>query len=357
MTDEKQIIAIVHHIEKLLAGNNYDDVGDHLAVLEDMDMTVELLQATEAVTTVYRVLKCFPAKNLKKKARLVLSKWKALFKNNYRTSKHNQDGFSVTMVDSQKSNLFAERQVETFLEPSVSEVFYLANVSQSVTVPKEVVNNAMDSHINAAQGDNPAVHSGLFTHDLNPQGKEHQLLVLRTKCTELLHQALAGSTACQGKEHEATFVLAKEIEQHIFLAHASNEKKYKVCIRSKVSNLKNPKHPHLSQCLFSGTLSPKEFVQMTALEMASDERKRLRALYTESAVLEHQLPQSTEGTPTNKLKCRQCENFNCTVKAIPRGTLFLPGWVQNGKPDDDLMTFVICNVCGEKWYNNGWVCL
>lgn len=179
---------------------------------------------------------------------------------------------------------------------------------------------------------------------------------LRCKCTDLLYKALTGS-AKDEEETDKWLELSKEIEEHVFALHSKNDKKYKNCIRSKISNLKNPKSCNLKHNLFSGTLSPKAFAEMTVMEMASDELKQLRALYTESSIQEHQLPQVINGTQTNKIKCRRCEKSDCTVTMIARGTLFLPGWVRSTNPDEQMLTFVICNECGEQWYHSRWICL
>ncbi|ERE65901.1 transcription elongation factor A and central domain-containing protein [Cricetulus griseus] len=154
-------------------------------------------------------------------------------------------------------------------------------------------------------------------------------------------------------ERKHIIARASLIEQ---LVSKSNIKKYKICIRSKVANLNNPKNSHLQQKLLSGTMSAREFAEMTVLDMANEELKQLRASYTESSIQEHHLPQTVEGTQTNKIKCRRCEKYNCKITVIARGTLFLPSWVQNSNPDEQ-MTYVICNECGEQWYHSNWVCL
>lgn len=357
MNVKKEIITRVHLIQKLLTEKDYEDIKCHLAELEIADVTVELLQETDMVTAVYRVLKTCPSRNLKKKAKFLLSKWKVRYRSIYHGSTHLQNGISQGKKKGDEENIqpLAEEPTEASLEHSSIKVLHSYPLPLQ-SVQKEAY-SALKIDLSLGQGDNPSCHLELMKNVVTPQEKEHNMASLRTKCTELLYQALADSITSQANEEEVIWDLAKKIEEDVFSAHANNDKKYKICIRSKVSNLKNPKNPHLRQHLFSGALSPKEFVKMTALEMASDELRRLRASYTELSVLEHQLPHGVEGTTTNKIKCRRCDNFNCTVTVIPRGTLFLPGWVQNGKPDDDLMTFVICNVCGEKWYNNGWVCL
>ncbi|KPP65330.1 transcription elongation factor A N-terminal and central domain-containing protein-like, partial [Scleropages formosus] len=147
--------------------------------------------------------------------------------------------------------------------------------------------------------------------------------------------------------------LAHAIEEHIFALHGQNERKYKSCVRSKVANLRNPKSTHLRQELLCGELGAERFAQMSSAEMAGEELRRLRAEYTEQGISQHQLPQPVEGTSTRKVRCRRCEGFNCHVTRIPRGTLFLPGWVRSGSPDEE-MTFVTCNTCGQQWYHSGW---
>uniref|UniRef100_A0A8C5X050 Transcription elongation factor A N-terminal and central domain containing n=1 Tax=Malurus cyaneus samueli TaxID=2593467 RepID=A0A8C5X050_9PASS len=183
---------------------------------------------------------------------------------------------------------------------------------------------------------------GTSSNILVPSQTDKNMVSLRCKCVDLLYKALIGS-AKEEEEAVKWLELAKEIEEHIFALHAKNDKKYKNCIRSKISNLKNPKNCHLKHNLFSGTLSPKAFAEMTVMEMASDELKQLRALYTKSSVQEHQLPQVINGTQTNKIKCRRCEKFD--------------SWVRNTNPDEQMLTYVICNECGEQWYHSRWNCL
>uniref|UniRef100_A0A8C0HQ73 Transcription elongation factor A N-terminal and central domain containing n=1 Tax=Buteo japonicus TaxID=224669 RepID=A0A8C0HQ73_9AVES len=285
MSDQKNIVHRAHCIEKLLSENNFQDIEDHLKELEDVVMTTEYLQGTEVAKAVYRVLKSCPSAELKKKAKQLLSRWKALYKNNYAAS-------SKTLLAS-----FEEQHTDN-------------------------------------EDSKPPVKEASLQQDL--------MRALRCKCTDLLYKALTGS-ARDEEETDKWLELSKEIEEHIFALHAKNEKKYKNCIRSKVSNLKNPKSCHLKHKLFSGTLSPKAFAEMTVMEMASDELKQLRALYAQSSVREHQLPQVINGTQTNKIKCRRCEKFDC--------------WVRNTNPDEQMLTYVICNECGEQWYHSRWICL
>ncbi|NXG00799.1 TEANC protein, partial [Sakesphorus luctuosus] len=359
MSDQKNIVHRAHCIEKLLSENNLQDIEDHLKVLEDVDMTTEDLQGTEVAKAVYRVLKSSPSGGLKKRAKQLLSKWKALYKNNCVQSMQVKKAVSVFVKEEIEDGRVVPREQPLSEGPCQQEA--LGGTSSSILVPSETVNNALWNNAEGSMNQLSFEEQHTVNEDSKSVVKEASLQqdpmrALRCKCTDLLYKALIGSA----KEEEETvkwLELSKEIETHVFALHAKNDKKYKNCIRSKISNLKNPKNYHLKHNLFTGTLSPKAFAEMTVMEMASDELKQLRALYTESSVQEHQLPQVINGTQTNKIKCRRCEKFDCTVTMIARGTLFLPGWVRNTNPDEQMLTYVICNECGEQWYHSRWICL
>ncbi|XP_062457087.1 transcription elongation factor A N-terminal and central domain-containing protein [Rhea pennata] len=360
MSDQKIIVHRAHCIEKLLSENNFQDIENHLKALEGINMTVEYLQGTEAAKTVYRILKSCPSAVLKKKAKHLLSRWKALYKNNHVHSMQVKKSGSMYLEEDNERNVIPKEQS---LSDGACQQEVLDATSSRILVPSQNI----DKNLHNDPESNVDNQLSLFEKQHTSNGDSKPLVdesslqqghmkALRYKCTDLLYKALTDSTEDE-KEIKKWLKLSKEIEEHVFALHAKNDKKYKNCIRSKISNLKNPKSCHLKHNLSTGTLSPKAFAEMTVMEMASDELKQLRALYTESSVQEHQLPQVINGTQTNKIKCRRCEKFDCTVTMIARGTLFLPGWVRNTNPDDQMMTYVICKACGEQWYHSRWVCL
>ncbi|KFV85776.1 Transcription elongation factor A N-terminal and central domain-containing protein [Struthio camelus australis] len=360
MSDQKNIVHRAHCIEKLLSDNNFQDIENHLKELEGIDMTVEYLQGTDAAKAVYRVLKSCPSAVLKKKAKHLLFKWKALYKNNHVHSMQVKKSDSVYLEEDDQHLSVVPREQTRLAGPCQQELLDATKILvPSQSVAKNVVYNGPESNMDHQLSPFEERHTN--NADSKPLVDEASLQqdhikALRCKCSDLLYKALTGSA--EDKEETSKWLeLSKEIEEHIFALHAKNEKKYKNCIRSKISNLKNPKSCHLKHNLSSGTLSPKAFAEMTVMEMASDELKQLRALYTETSLQEHQLPQVINGTQTNKIKCRRCEKFDCTVTVIARGTLFLPSWVRNTNPDDQMLTYVICNACGEQWYHSRWVCL
>ncbi|NXI93645.1 TEANC protein, partial [Psophia crepitans] len=360
MSDQKNIVHRAHCIEKLLSENNFQDIEDHLKELEDVDMTTEYLQGTEAAKAVYRVLKSCPSVDLKKRAKQLLSRWKGLYKNDCLQSV--QVKKSVSMPVKEEIEHLSVVPREQLLSEGPCQQEALDATSSKILVPSQTVINVLrndgEGSVNQLSSfeeqHTDSKDSKPLVNEASPQ--QDQMRGLRCKCTDLLYKALTGS-ARDEEETNKCLELSKEIEEHVFALHAKNDKKYKNCIRSKISNLKNPKSSHLKHNLLSGTLSPKAFAEMTVMEMANDELKQLRALYTESSVQEHQLPQGINGTQTNKIKCRRCEKFDCTVTTIARGTLFLPGWVRSTNPDEQMLTYVICNECGEQWYHSRWICL
>ncbi|KAM6293628.1 transcription elongation factor A N-terminal and central domain-containing protein [Porphyrio hochstetteri] len=360
MSDQKNIVHRAHCIEKLLSENNFQDIEDHLKELEDVDMTIEYLQGTEVAKAVYRALKSCPSAELRKKAKQLLSRWKGLYKSNCVQSVQVKKPVSLT-VKEEIEHLSVVPGEQSLSEGPCQQEASDATSSKSVAPSQTVKNVVCDD----AEGSVNQLSSSEEQHADNKDPippvseaslQQDPMRALRWKCRDLLYKALAGPAAGE-EETDKRLELAKEIEEHVFALHAKNDKKYKNCIRSKISNLKNPKSCHLKHNLFSGALSPKAFAEMTAMEMASDELKQLRALYTESSVQEHQLPQVISGTQTNKIKCRRCEKSDCSVTTIARGALFLPGWVRSTNPDEQMLTYVICNACGEQWYHSRWVCL
>ncbi|XP_060089967.1 transcription elongation factor A N-terminal and central domain-containing protein [Heteronotia binoei] len=353
MSNKAIVVSRADCIEKLLSEKNYQNISSHLAYLEAIDMTIDCLQETDIAKAVYRILKNCPSVVLKNKAKHLLSKWKTLYKNHLHQSEQ------VKPVLSDNGNESSDH-IQVILKGANSSEKLTQNEILGTTRPTNCLpseGHSKDIEI-TVQKDNMIQPSLLERSGPVNETNPHQdhMAAMRYKCTELLYEALIDSST-SNEDTEQHHNIAKDIEQHIFELYSKNDKKYKNCIRSKVSNLKNPKNSHLKHSLFEGTLNPKAFANMSVMEMAHDELKHLRASYTESSVREHQLPQITNGTRTNKIKCRRCEKFDCTVTVIARGVLFLPSWVRNTNADEQMMTYVICNGCGEQWYHSRWICL
>ncbi|XP_033835277.1 transcription elongation factor A N-terminal and central domain-containing protein [Periophthalmus magnuspinnatus] len=294
--DTKDVLQIVLQIDRLNEQRRYSDVLVLLSDLGKRHVSAEQLETTDTIKVLYRVLKSCKNNNVKKILKSILAKWKKEYSKE-RDLKLEQLG---------KTDLASKSEIEPTVEQKVN-------------------------------------HSETVSSNLSP---------VRSKCVQLLLSALC----VQPSDHNQTSKLAEDIEHHIYETHKSNTPKYKSCVRSKISNLKNPKSGHLREGLLNGSLSPKVFAAMSTEEMASPDLKQLRQEYSFQSVNERQLPQSVEGTPTQKIRCKRCDSMECRVTQVSRGALFLPAWVKQSGPDDS-MTFVTCSACGQQWYHNNWVCL
>ncbi|ROJ29298.1 Transcription elongation factor A protein 3 [Anabarilius grahami] len=165
---------------------------------------------------------------------------------------------------------------------------------------------------------------------------------IRDKCIEMLTAALRTDddfkdygTNCEG--------MAAEIEDHILCGHywlteiKATDMKYKNRVRSRISNLKDPKNPNLRKNVLAGAIELSRIATMTAEEMASDELKQLRNVLTQEAIREHQMAK-TGGTTTDLLQCGKCRKKNCTYNQV-----------QTRSADEPMTTFVLCNECGNRW--------
>nr|XP_021140802.1 transcription elongation factor A protein 3 isoform X2 [Columba livia] len=159
---------------------------------------------------------------------------------------------------------------------------------------------------------------------------------VRDKCIEMLTAALRMDDDYKefGVNCEK---MASEIEDHIFQELKSTDMKYRNRVRSRISNLKDPKNPGLRRNVLCGAIAPDLIARMTAEEMASDELKELRNAMTQEAIREHQMAK-TGGTVTDLFQCGKCKKKNCTYNQV-----------QTRSADEPMTTFVLCNECGNRW--------
>ncbi|XP_059920664.1 serine/arginine repetitive matrix protein 1-like isoform X4 [Gadus macrocephalus] len=131
--------------------------------------------------------------------------------------------------------------------------------------------------------------------------------------------------------------MAVDIEDHIYQEIRATDMRYKNRIRSRISNLKDPKNPGLRRNVLAGYIEMTRIASMSAEEMASDELKQLRNVLTQEAIREHQMAK-TGGTTTDLLQCSKCRKKNCSYNQV-----------QTRSADEPMTTFVLCNECGNRW--------
>eukprot|EP00064_Thunnus_orientalis_P011256 superscaffoldBa00001608_g11286 len=177
---------------------------------------------------------------------------------------------------------------------------------------------------------------------------------IRDKCIEMIAAALRTDNDYRdfGTNCDS---MAAEIEDHILQYTQWNEffldfvvaliyqeikatdMKYKNRVRSRISNLKDPKNPGLRRNVLAGSIELSRIATMSAEEMASDELKQLRNVLTQEAIREHQMAK-TGGTTTDLLQCGKCKKKNCTYNQV-----------QTRSADEPMTTFCLCNECGNRW--------
>ncbi|XP_050932049.1 transcription elongation factor A protein 3 isoform X2 [Lates calcarifer] len=159
---------------------------------------------------------------------------------------------------------------------------------------------------------------------------------IRDKCIEMLAAALRTDNDYRdfGANCDS---MAAEIEDHIYQEIKATDMKYKNRVRSRISNLKDPKNPGLRRNVLAGSIELSRIATMSAEEMASDELKQLRNVLTQEAIREHQMAK-TGGTTTDLLQCGKCKKKNCTYNQV-----------QTRSADEPMTTFVLCNECGNRW--------
>ncbi|KAM8826255.1 transcription elongation factor A protein 3 isoform 2-T2 [Synchiropus picturatus] len=159
---------------------------------------------------------------------------------------------------------------------------------------------------------------------------------VRDKCIEMLAAALRTDNDYKDFSSNCDS-MAAEIEHHIYQETRAVDMKYKNRVRSRISNLKDPKNPGLRRNVLAGSIDLGRIATMTSEEMASDELKELRNVLTQEAIREHQMAK-TGGTTTDLLQCGRCKKRNCTYNQV-----------QTRSADEPMTTFVLCNECGNRW--------
>ncbi|XP_053310428.1 transcription elongation factor A protein 3-like [Spea bombifrons] len=159
---------------------------------------------------------------------------------------------------------------------------------------------------------------------------------VRDKCVEMIASALKTDDDYKqfGTNCER---LGFEIEECIYKEMKVTDMKYRNRVRSRISNLKDPKNPSLRRNVLCRVVTPQNIAIMTAEEMASDELRELRNTLTQEAIREHQMAK-TGGTQTDLLQCDKCKKKNCTYNQV-----------QTRSADEPMTTFVLCNECGHRW--------
>lgn len=259
---EDEVMKIAKRLDKMASGSSDDQTQalDLLRNLQELPITLEILQRTRIGMTVNSLRKSSNDEEVITLAKVLIKSWKKL----------------LSGTPSSKEAPAKEP------EPKPS-----ASAKQST---------AASGRPNAKQTSFPADTTN----------------AVRLKCRELLSSALKCEDMPEGCNTDS---LAAKIEESIYNEFGDTNNKYKNRVRSRVSNLKDSKNPALRLNVLHGAIEPERIARMTAEEMASDDMKQLRQRLTKEAINDHQMA-TTGGTKTDLLKCGKCKKNNCTYNQV-----------------------------------------
>lgn len=343
---EEELLRIAKKLEKMVARKKTEGALDLLKKLNSCQMSIQLLQTTRIGVAVNGVRKHCSDKEVVSLAKVLIKNWKRLL-DSPRTTKGEREAREKAKKKEKglgssgwkpEAGLSPPRKKEGG-EPKTrrDSVDSRSSTTSSPKRPSLERSNSSRSKV-----ETPKTPSSPSTPTFAPAAV--CLLApcyltgdsVRDKCVEMLSAAL--KVEDDFKDYGVNCdKLASEIEDHIYQELKSTDMKYRNRVRSRISNLKDPRNPGLRRNVLSGAISPELIAKMTAEEMASDELRELRNAMTQEAIREHQMAK-TGGTTTDLLRCSKCKKKNCTYNQV-----------QTRSADEPMTTFVLCNECGNRW--------
>ncbi|NWR52824.1 TCEA3 protein, partial [Regulus satrapa] len=342
MGPAEELVRIAKKLDKMVARKSTEGALDLLKSLTGYTMTIQLLQTTRIGVAVNSVRKHCSDEEVVASAKILIKNWKRLLgekeKNADGKKEKDTDGDKKKGLDASScpreglkhSKNTAEKHGEKQKERRASADSRSSTVSSSSSPQKRPANSSKAKSEVPRTPTSPSFSaSPCFLAPCYLTGDS-----VRDKCIEMLTAALRMDD--DYKEFSVNCEkMASEIEDHILWG--AMDMKYRNRVRSRISNLKDPKNPGLRRNVLCGAIEPSLIARMTAEEMASDELKQLRNAMTQEAIREHQMAK-TGGTVTDLFQCSKCKKKNCTYNQV-----------QTRSADEPMTTFVLCNECGNRW--------
>ncbi|NXE69210.1 TCEA3 protein, partial [Calcarius ornatus] len=344
MGPAEELVRIAKKLDKMVARKSTEGALDLLKSLTGYTMTIQLLQTTRIGVAVNSVRKHCSDEEVVASAKILIKNWKRLLgercwretrtpQKDTDGDKEKKKGLDVSSCPSEgvkHSKNTAEKHREKHKERRASADSRSSTVSSSSSTQKRLANSSKAKPEVPPSPSSPSFSgSPCFLAPCYLTGDS-----VRDKCIEMLTAALRMDD--DYKEFSVNCEkMASEIEDHILWE--ARDMKYRNRVRSRISNLKDPKNPGLRRNVLCGAIEPSLIARMTAEEMASDELKKLRNAMTQEAIREHQMAK-TGGTVTDLFQCGKCKKKNCTYNQV-----------QTRSADEPMTTFVLCNECGNRW--------
>ncbi|NWQ63164.1 TCEA3 protein, partial [Neopipo cinnamomea] len=341
MGPAEELVRIAKKLDKMVARKSTEGALDLLKSLTGYTMTIQLLQTTRIGVAVNSVRKHCSDEEVVASAKILIKNWKRLLEKDTDGKKEKdtdgdkekKKGLDVSSCPNEgvkHPKNPAEKHKEKHKERRDSADSRSSTTSSSSSPQKRLSGESKAKPETPRTPTSPSFSpSPCFLAPCYLTGDS-----VRDKCIEMLTAALRMDDDYKefGVNCEK---MASEIEDHILWG--GTDMKYRNRVRSRISNLKDPKNPGLRRNVLGGAIEPALIARMTAEEMASDELKQLRNAMTQEAIREHQMAK-TGGTVTDLFQCGKCKKKNCTYNQV-----------QTRSADEPMTTFVLCNECGNRW--------
>ncbi|KAM6174106.1 transcription elongation factor A protein 3 [Erethizon dorsatum] len=349
MGQEEELLRIARKLEKMVARKNTEGALDLLKKLNSCPMSIQLLQMTRIGVAVNGVRKHCSDQEVVALAKVLIKNWKRLLDSPGSSKRHEREKAKKKKKKKEKELDCSDWKSEATLSPPRKKQKEEPKNrrdsvdSRSSATPSPKRPSLERSNSSKSKAETPKTPSSPLTPTFAPSVCLLAPCYLtgdsvRDKCVEMLAAAL--KVEDDYKDYGINCdKMASEIEDHILKELKSTDMKYRNRVRSRISNLKDPRNPGLRRNVLSGAISAGLIAKMTAEEMASDELKELRNAMTQEAIREHQMAK-TGGTTTDLLQCSKCKKKNCTYNQM-----------QTRSADEPMTTFVLCNECGHRWKN------
>ncbi|XP_038654708.1 transcription elongation factor A protein 3 [Scyliorhinus canicula] len=361
MGREENLVRIAKRLDKMVSRKSLDGALDLLQELQGMKMTLQLLQSTRIGMSVNAMRKHSTDEEVITLAKILIKTWKKLLASEMpvvqKTEKvegkeAGKKDKSATMFPAPQQHSkeeYVERQ-DMFSSKITSTASSMSrknstdgqqdrqrrNSSSSMSPLSRMNSTDAEESGGGSKGKTESPSSPTFSSPTILPPFLSTGVSIRDKCIEMMIAAL--KTDDDYKDYGANCdKMGAEIEDYIYQEFQKTDMKYKNRVRSRISNLKDPKNPNLRKNVLAGAIDLLHLARMTAEEMASDELKELRNVITKEAIREHQMAK-TSGTHSSLFQCGKCRKKNCTYNQV-----------QTRSADEPMTTFVLCNECGNRW--------
>ncbi|XP_059510306.1 transcription elongation factor A protein 3 isoform X2 [Stegostoma tigrinum] len=370
MGREENLTRIAKKLDKMVSRKSMDGALDLLQELRDVKMTLKLLQNTRVGMSVNAIRKHSTDEQVIALAKILIKNWKKLLaseipasiKTEKAAGKEGEKKDQAPAVSPAPQNHPKDKYVERKDLFSSKSSLITSPMSRKNSTDGQQDHHRKDSYNSkSSTAASPARRTSVDNLKEESGGSSKAKMEspstptsptfctptilppflstgesIRDKCVEMLIAAL--KTDDDYKDYGVNCdKMGAEIEDYIYQEFQKTDMKYKNRVRSRISNLKDPKNPNLRRNVLAGAIDLLHLARMTAEEMASDELKELRNVITREAIREHQMAK-TGGTHSTLFQCGKCKKKNCTYNQV-----------QTRSADEPMTTFVLCNECGNRW--------